>query len=129
MGDKASVRFEIDESVLEEFDQIHENRSEGIRSLIRSEVARERPELKSETLAKAYGVLLEQGDRYENGAIRCVAPKVAPIIANHCNVDGGIDAVKGRIYPGLRKAGYIKPRAGFLWVKPQAADPKEWGDK
>jgi hypothetical protein len=95
---------------------------------MRREVAKTGNQLDDETLANAYKTLLIHGDRYDNGAIRVLAPKVAPIIANQCNVEGGVEAVKGRIYPQLRKAGFIKPRSGFIWVKPEVADPNTWGN-
>lgn len=128
MSEKTNVRFQVDTELVEKFDEIHSNRSEALRSLMRRGVAKHCGGLESETLSKAYGVLLAQGDRYDNGAIRVVAPDVAPIIANQCNVEGGTEAVKGRIFAELRREGYIIPRTGYIWVKPEAANPDTWGN-
>lgn len=127
---QVQVRFEIERELLNQFDDRHENRSAAIRALIRRDVARHKSdELPRERLAEAYEVLLDQGIRYDNGAIRCVASDVAPIIANRCNIEGGKEAVKGQVFARLRRAGFIQPRCGYLWIKPRGVDPRAWSDK
>jgi len=126
---KKQVKFRIDEELLAKFDKQHPNRAAALRALVRKSVARsDASELPSEELAKAYSVLVEFATEYDNGALRCVAGEVAPMIANRCNVEGGADAVRYRVFPELRRQGFLRPRAGFLWVKPRSVDPETFAE-